>query len=276
MLWEPQGDAWRVITNSGAVGSTSWGTGVAPSATAQTYGSVTELISAANNTQDSWGIEIVIGNTGASATASSATIDLLIGGATDDVLISSLICGYVYGSIAARYLFPLHIPAGLRLAAQAVTERTSGSTFRVLVNLYGGGVPPWRVGRKVTTYGTKVNNAYGKAISPAASGGAATETEMTASSTEDHFAFELGFQPATDTTITPTGNIITQLGVGAATADKVGPARWFGKDTAEYCNRISGALPIFANVPSGTRLSVWSSNSGANDAAYNGHVYAVS
>lgn len=277
MLWKPsyEGVA-RVVTNSGTVGTTSWGTGVAPSATANTYGSVVELISAANNIRDSWGIEVIIGNTGASATASAASVDILVGGAADDTLIKSLLCGYTYNQAVARYMFPLHIPAGLRIAAQASTERTSGSTFRVMVFLYGGGEPPWRVGRKVTTYGTKINNSRGVAVSPAASGAAATETQIVASSTEDHFAFELGLQAATDTTITPAGAICTQLGVGSTTADKVGAQRWFGKDTAEYWGNWGAALPIFAKVPSGTRLSLWSSNSGANDAAYDGHIYAVS
>ena len=276
MLWAPSSGTTRIITNSGTVGSTSWGTAVAPSATANTYGSVVELISAANNIQDSWGIEILIGSTGASATASAATLDVQIGGATDDMLIKSLICGYAYGASISRYMFPIHIPAGLRIAAQAVTERTSGSTFRVMVFLYGGGVPPWRVGRKVTTYGTKAANSRGVAIAPAASGGAATETQIVASTTEDHFAFDIGFQPATDTTITPTGAICTQLGVGATTADKVGAQRWFGKTTEEYFSNWGASLPIFHTVPAATRLSIWSSNSGANDAAYDGHIYAVS
>jgi hypothetical protein len=33
---------------------------------------------------------------------------------------------------------------------------------------------------------------------------------------------------------------------------------------------------VFAKIPAGTRLSLLSSNSGANDAAYDGHIYAVS
>jgi hypothetical protein len=254
----------------------SWGTGVAPSATANTYGTVTELIAAGSNVMDSWGIEIIIGNTGASAVASAASLDILVGGATDDVLIKSLLCGYTYNQSVAHYLFPIHIPAGLRIAAQASTERTSGTTFRVMVFLYQGGVPPWRVGRKVTTYGTKASNSRGVAITPAASGGAATETQIVASTTENHFAFDLALQAATDTTITPAGQICTQLGVGAVTADKVGAQRWFGKSTEEYWQTMGARLPIFADVPSGTRLSIWSSNSGANDAAHDAHVYGIS
>lgn len=276
MLWIPKGDADRVISNSGAVGSATPWTAVPSHATvANSYGTVTELISAANNTQDSWGIEIVITQTGASATASQGSVDILIGGATDDMLIQSLLCGYTYGAACVSYLFPLHIPAGVRLAAQFSSPRTA-INCRVGCYLYGGGTPPWRVGRKVITYGTKIDNSRGVAIVPAASGAALTETQITASSTEDHFAFNIGMQPATDTTITPAGAILTQLGVGAATADKVGAGKWFFKTTEEYWDGPYPKWPTFAYVDSGVRLSIWSSNSGANDAAYDAHIYAVS
>lgn len=278
MLWSPGSGNVRVTTNSGTAGTTSWGTGVPPSATANTYGTVTELISAANNTQDSWGIEVIIGQTGASATASAASLDILIGGATDDMLIKSLLCGYAYLGGVVRYIFPIHIPAGLRIAAQASTERTSGSTFRVLVYLYGGGVPPWRVGRKVTTYGTKATNSRGVAITPAASGAAATETQIVAATTEDHFAFESALQIATDTTVAPigSGTIVTQIGVGAATSDKIGGPKWYYRDATEEYSMFGPTFPVFRSVPSGTRLSLWSSNSGANDAAHDAHVYGIS
>jgi len=279
MLWAPQASTTRVITNGGIVGSATPWTGVPSNATTLLDGAVTELISAANNTQDSWGFEVNISNTGASATASEAALDLLIGGATDDVLVSALLCGYAIGGNTAsagsiRYFFPVHIPAGLRIAAVLASVRTS-ITARVGIWLYGGSPPPFRVGRKITTYGTQANNARGVALTVAASGGTANVTEMTASSTSDHFYLIPGFQPATDTTITPGGYVNVGIGVGASTEQRIG-TWWFGKDTGESMVGPIPSLGAFCNVASGQRLTILASNSGTNDAAYDGLIYAVS
>lgn len=274
MLWLPQKGRVKVVTNGGIVGSATPGTGVPSNATTLLEGAVTELISAANNIQDSWGIEVFITATGLAATAAEAKLDLLIGGATDDVLIADLICGYAVTPHGYRYFFPIHVPGGVRIAARLASVRTS-ITSQVVVWLFGGGPPPFRVGRKVTTYGTATNGARGVAITPTASGGAASVTQIVASTTEDHFAFIPGFQPATDTTVTPAGYVNVGIGVGASTEDRIG-TWWFGKDTNEACTGPFPGFPSFHDVASGTRLTILASNSGANDAAYDAHIYAVS
>lgn len=275
MLWTPQKGRVKLITNGGIVGSATPGTGVPSSGTTLLDGAVTELISAAANVQDSWGIYINVTASGASTAAAEATMDILVGGATDDVLIESLIVGYATASSYGRgYYFPVHIPAGLRVAATLASVRT-GITSQVLVTLYGGGVPPHRVGRKVTTYGSKINNARGQAVSPTASGGAASVTQMTAATAADHFAFVPGFQAATDTTITPAGHVNIGIGVGADTADRIG-TWYFTKDTVEAITGPIPPMPAYCDVLAGSRLVMLASNSGANDAAYDGLIYAVS
>jgi hypothetical protein len=273
MLWTMQSDI-KVVTNYGIVGTATPGTGIASNATTLLDGAVTEILSAANNNQESWGILVNVLATGASATASEAKCTLLIGGATDDVLIPDLICGYSPASQGGySYFFPLHIPGGVRLAAFLTSVRTS-ITARVLVQLFAGGVPPFRVGAKVDVLGTEINGARGKAVTPTASGGTASVTEMIASSAYNYFALSPGFQPATDTTITPAGHVNIGIGVGAATEERIGS--WmFYKDTAEDCGTAGTIIPAFRNVPAGTRISLLASNSGANDAAYDGHIYAV-
>jgi hypothetical protein len=276
MLWVPQKGHLRVITNGGIVGSTTPWTGVASNATTLLDGAVTELISAGSNDQESWGFEVLITGTGASATASEACLDLLIGGATDDILAPALICGYTVGGASqsfARYFFPVHIPKGKRIAATLASVRTS-ITARVGIWLYGGSNPPFRMGRKVITYGTQINNARGQAVTPTASGGAASVTQMTASSSESHFYFLPGFQPATDTTIAPTGWVNIGIGVGAATEERIG-TWWYGKSTGEDNVGPVPCFGVFQEVPSATRLSLLASNAGTNDAAYDGLIYAV-
>lgn len=263
----------RVISNGGIVGTATPWTAVTSGGTTRTYGTVTELISSTANDQDSWGLEVAIINSGASATAAEAVVDLLIGGATDDVLAKSLICGYTYNAAATRYFFPVHIPAGKRIAAQSCSVRVS-ALIRVGIWLYGSNNPPFRVGRKIITYGTQVNAARGVAITPTASGGAASVTQITAATTEDHFYAVPGFQAATDTTVTPAGWLSVGIGVGAATEDRIG-TWWIGKDTNEMMTGPVPTLGAFRSIPSGSRLTMLASNSGTNDAAYDGLIYCI-
>ena len=277
MLWVPQKGAMKIITNEGIVGTNAPGTALPSNSTTLLDGAVTEIISAANNVQDSWGIEVWIYGTGANNTISQACADILIGGATDDVLIPALICGYsgTAGiSPSYRYFFPVHIPQGKRIAATIASVRTS-ITARIVIRLYGGTPPPWRVGSRVTTYGTQVNNAQGQAVVPAQSGAAASVTEMIASSTYDHFAFLPGFQPHNDASITPTGFVNVGIGVGAATEERIG-TWWFSKTTDDVCGGPLGPQPLFRDIPSGSRLTMLASNVGANDTGgYDGLIYAV-
>lgn len=275
MLLVPYGGDTRIITNGGIVGAATPWTAVPEGAISLDYGTVTELISAASNDQDNWGILVGVTATGAAAAASEASVDILIGGATDDVLISSLLVGYAFNSGWMSYFFPVHVPAGLRIAARLASVRTGITDPRVAVWLYGGGIPPFKSGRKVTTYGTKINNARGQAVTPTASGGAASVTQMTASTSEDHYYLLPGFQAATDTTITPAGFVNIGIGVGASTEERVG-TWWFAKDANEQFTGPIPSLGAFRNVPAGSRLTLLASNSGANDTAYDGHIYAVS
>lgn len=276
MLWTPQKGEASVITNAGIVGSaTNIGTLVPEGATTNTYGTVTELISAANNTQDSWGVFVLIALTGASAVATETCVDILAGAATEDVLIPGLLSGYTYGGSLRGWYFPVHVPSGTRISARLSTVRTAIADPSVAVYLYGGSPPPHRVGRKVTTYGQKINNSRGQAITPAASGGTASVTQLAASSAEDHFYWIPSFQAATDTTITPNGYMSVGVGVGAATEQRIG-SWWFGKDTNENLVGPMPSMGAFVDVPAGTRITMLTSNSGANDAAYDGLIHAVS
>src|SRR3990167_5472870 len=118
MLWTPHSDI-RVVSNVGIVGENRPGTGVVSNATTLLDGAVVECISAAANNQESWGIAVSIDRTGTSTVAGEAKMTILIGGATDDVLIPDLICGYATTDEGGpyTYFFPLHVPGGVRIAA---------------------------------------------------------------------------------------------------------------------------------------------------------------
>ena len=272
VLWVPSPGNVNVISNTGIVGSATPGTALPVSGTTLNYGAVTEIISAANNVQDSWGIEVVIIETAASAVAPQCCVDILIGGATDDVLIPGLLAGGAYAGSERRYFFPLHVPGGVRIAARIAHVSTT-RTPRIFINLHGGTPAPFRVGSQVTAYGTKINNARGQAVTPTASGGAASVTEMTASTAEDHFYFLPAFQVSVTTTVT-LKNYAIGIGVGASTEERIG-TWWLRADASEH-QSMHATLGAWRNVPAGTRLTMLASNSGTNDSNYDGLILAVS
>jgi len=275
MLLLPQKGRQRIITNDGVVGTLTPGTAVTTGATAPVKGTAVEIISAASNTQDSYGIVVQASNYALAATLSEGALDILIGGATDDIIIPNLLMGYCPDNSVVgnkTWFFPLLIPAGVRIAAQAAGTRVS-TAMRVRVQLIGGQTPPWKVGSKVTTYGMgTVPN--GTTIVPGASGAAQTVTQITASTTEDHFAFFPSFQPSADTTVVNKA-VIIGIGVGASVEDIIGQW-WYGFGVNEEVSGPYWPWPAFADVPSGTRLTMLASSSGALETGYNGVIHAVS
>jgi hypothetical protein len=267
-----RGWAPSVVTNAGLVGAATPGNLIS-NATTLLDGAVTEMITSGNNIRDSWGIGIHINGTGTGSGATESCVDILVGGATDDVLIAALIAGGPSEGNFRSYIFPLHIPEGLRIAATLASVKVS-ITAGCIIELYGGGVPPWRTGSRVTTYGTQINNARGQAVTPTASGGTASITEMTASTSADHFAFLPGFQCSVDSAMTARAQNIG-IGIGASVEERIG-TWWNGTDTSEHQSGPNPPYCAYRDVPSGTRLTMLASNSGTNDSDYDGLIYAVS
>jgi hypothetical protein len=207
-------------------------------------------------------------------------MDILLGAATERVLVSDLLMGYCGGDTAANisgpkvWHFPIYIPSGTRIAAQAAGARTS-SAVRVGVTLYGGdGYPPFRVGQKITTYGMgTVPN--GTSITPGVSGAEGSWTQITASTAEDHFAFFPSYQVSGDTT-TNNRHMQVDIGVGSATEEQIGEPFWFLTSALEQMSGPIQCFPVFADVPASTRLVMRASMGSTADGAYNGVIHAVS
>jgi len=275
-LWVPMQEDLRVQTNMSGTGTANIGTTVTTGAASGTKGTPVQLIAATSF--DAYWITITVAGYAMAATASEGCLDILAGAATEDVLIPDLLIGYA-GPFANSngvklWHFPLYIPAGTRLAARAAGVRVS-TAFSVAVALYGGTTSPyWPCGGKVTTYGVTVPN--GTTIVPGASGAEGAWTQIAASSSEDHIALVPSFQPQTDTTINGRGYDI-DIGVGAATEELLVGSYQFSTTSAEQCGGPYGVeFPAFTRIPSGTRLVMRASNSGANDAQYGAALHAVS
>lgn len=278
MLVIPQKGKLLVQHNTGAVGTATPGTSLTTGGAASTKGTAVEIFSATSF--DTFWVTVLASQYGVATTASAGAMDLLIGAATEEVLIPNMLMGYCGRGDAAgqgpkRWDFPLYIPAGSRIAGQAAGERVT-TAMRMWVYLYGGTTAPnFRVGSKVTTYGMgTVPN--GTTITPGASGAEGAWAEMTSGTSEDHFALVPSFQLSADTSINNRCYAV-DIGYGAATEEEIAQSYWFmGDGAAETMSGPYPTMPCFQDIPSGTRLTMRASNSGGNDGAYNGVIHAVS
>lgn len=264
--------------NTGTVGANPIGTSLTTGTSAGAKGTAVQLI--ASTSFETYWVTILATQYGLAATSSQGALDILVGAATEAVLIPDLLMGYCSPTDTAtgvgpkRWDFPLYIPAGTRIAAQAAGQRVS-TALRCQIFLYGGnGMPAHRVGTKVTTYGVTV--PFGTTLVPGASGAEGAWAQMTASTTEDHFALVPSFQAGTDTTLTRNYYAV-DLGIGAATEEEIAQSYWFAVTDNEMMRGPENPMPCFQDIPSGSRLVMRASNSGVNDAGnYNGCVHAVS
>lgn len=278
MLVIPQKGRILMEQNTGSVGTATPGTAATTDgASSATKGTPAEIFAATSF--DAFWITIIASTYGTSATASKGAMDILIGAATEEVLIADLLMGQC-SSLAVssggprQWNFPLYIPAGSRIAVQAAGERLA-TAVRVWVYLYGGTASPnFRVGGKVTTYGMGTVPT-GTAITPGASGAEGSWTEITASTSQDHFAIMPSFQLGTDTNTTAQP-ITVDVGFGAATEESIMEGYWYKIDAAEQMGGPWPAFPCFQDIPSGSRLVMRASNTGANDTGYNGVLHCVS
>lgn len=275
MLWVPQKGALLRQSNLPTVGSATFGNAVTTGAASGTKGSVVELISSTNF--DSYMVEIWAEGYAASAVASPGCLDILIGSATESILIADLLMGNCGGAITQmtgpkRWIFPLYIPAGSRIAAQAAGSRTS-TNFDVGIQLYGGaGYPPFKVGTKVDTYGIgTVPN--GTTVTVGGTGAEGSWTQITASTSRDHFCLVPSWQ-ANDSSMTALGVIQVDVGIGSATESLLGSFNYFCQVTESMEGPIQ-SLPLFGDFPSGSRLVMRASSSVAADTS-NGAIHGVS
>lgn len=270
-LWLPQAGVLPVQHNLAALADFLPGTSVPTHATVNsTKGTETTLIASTNF--DAFELWVYISNYASSGASSKGMVDILIGSATADIAIANLLSGQAGGDGTAcpsgkAWKFPLYIPSGARISAQAAGERT-GVSLRVAVWIRGGPYPPGRVGTKVTTYG--VGTVPDATAVTAGNDAEGNWTEITASTTSDHFACVPSFQGPTDTSYTPKKGHSVDIGIGSATEELLGgyeQGYLYSYDTVEACDQLGFADPIYADIPSGSRLVARICASGAADAA---------
>lgn len=277
MLWIPQKGQLLHQSNVGATANAVLGTNVPTGAASNTKGTITELIS--STSFDSYLMQITAADYGTSVTASPGCLDIMVGGSGSEiVLIENLLMGACGGiDIQVRgpkhWLFPLYVPAGTRISARAAGSRLS-TNVKVSVYLWGGtGYPPFKVGTVVDTYGIgTVPN--GVTITQGASGAEGSWKQITSSSTRNHFCIVPSFQFNDSSLI--DAFLQLDVGIGAAASEQqLGHSFHYSQGSVDCMDGPYPLLPLFSDIPSGTRLAMRVSSSGATQTA-NGALHGVS
>lgn len=254
--------------NTGNVGSQTPGTAVTTGAAGGTKGAVAELFSATQ--YDAHFVSIFACQYGLNTVASEACLDILVGAGAGIVKIPNLLAGYsggeatVAGGAGKRWDFPLYIPAGTRIAAQAAGNRLS-TAMQVMMFLYGWPEgPPFRTGTRVLTYGVAAV-PDGTTVVAGATAAEGAWTQIAAATTEDHFAIVPSMQFLAD--INTLARFLQQdIGIGAAAAERDIGQYWWYTDANEKITGPLNSMPMFHDIPSGTRLATRMSSGGTVDA----------
>jgi hypothetical protein len=238
-----------LITASSFSGANSLGSAtITASATPGTKGTATELIASTAHDAN-W---IAVGLTGA-ASSSVGLLDILIGAATEQVIVPDLF--YVArGSTASAgsYLVPIFIPKGSRISARVQSATVSGSIV-VTIHLIGGSlIGGGQAAPAVSGYGATASS-LGTNIDP---GGTANTwsawTEITAATERDHRWLILSGRYGDANGLATSWRV--QVGIGAATEQVLVPDIAFSMDaTSDLVYNAVHSFPIF--IPKGSRLS---------------------
>ena len=202
---------------------TSMGTVVTP-AVAPTFGNWVQVATAANISNDVYGVAICINNAATSATIRNILLDLGVDNAGGTAYLTKIpylqggnASTYGLGSSGIWYYFPLYINRGSSVAVRAMG--TTVAAFNCMVYFYGQPrrLDAVRAGSYVDAYGFNTANAQGTAVTPGTTAeGAWTQLGVT---TSNYWWWQTGFN-VNDTTM--SANILhADLSVGDAANKKI-------------------------------------------------------
>ena len=249
--------------NAGANTTTTGGTVITAAGSANTKGSFTELI--ASTAFHAQGMTIQLYNALVAGVGDDYLVDIGIGAATEEVLISDLHFMALTNSRENYLVYvPISVPAGSRLTARCQCQ-TLSATLEVVIILHGGGFLQPNGLNRCTTYGANTADSGGIGVNP----GAVNHTkgaysEVTASTTNPIKFLIVGFGGQSNAARSNLNELV-DISVGAATEEVLIPNILLGQNTT-----MDGVFPKYigfpCNIPAGTRLAVRSQINDAIDA----------
>ena len=248
-------------TTNNNVYVTLGGISFSASASANTKGSWTQYT--ASTTQDCCLIDIVMGYRVVATGRNQGSMDIGIGASgSEGVIIQALTCSGMGDTYSyARYVFPINIPVGTRIAVRGQASGTTGTgNIYVAIATYDGFYEQCDGYAGVDAIGFNNAATQGTTLTPIASGSVkGSYAQLIASTTRDY----AGFFAIMDQQNTSQGNaesFLFDIAVGAAGSEQiiVPNAGIFSYDA---CQPQGHYLPI--KIPAGTRISARCINSDA-------------
>lgn len=258
--------------------TSSAGTTITGSSTIHTKGAWTQLI--ADTGPRSLGIQVALDNIAGSNVATSALLDIGIGGAgSETVLIPDLAAGYILSEGVSNnfqsYFFPLFIPANSRISAR-LQGLIASETVVCRVHLFQRptGVGGW-VGTRVTAYGadtatskgvncTHGNNTYG------------TAAQLSASTANPIKYMQVGIQGGADASLSDL-RVLAEIRLGASSGI-AGPLMGSTDTGVESVSFNGGNLTLMRmafNLPAGQDLRIAGMVNGTTNNVLDYIVYGV-
>lgn len=252
--------------------ASAWSTNVSTHATtAHTMGDWVELV--ASTPIDADFVSIRFGGHSLGGSASPALMDFAVGSAGSELVVLPTV---EFGSSATHHtlMFPLHVPAGSRIAARAQGALVATNTA-VTVALYGGQTAAGGMAsaQKWTAYGVSAATSSGTQVQPNASANTWGSWVEVATTGADHDWWTFTVDIGTVTVVRAVTNLL-QLAAGpdataasacATSGTLLGELNVLGVATPDWEIQQSVPLPRYAPVPSGTKLWARLQTSNATD-----------
>lgn len=271
-LFVPQGAdfQWQYSTAT-ATRPTTTGFGVSVTPGLQpTMGNWIQIASAANVTQEVYGISICVNNGATSATTRNILMDVGVdnaGGTAYQVVIPFLLCGnstpYGLGSSGIWYYFPLYIPRGSSVAVRA--QGTTTTAFNVYATLFGQPRRPdsIRCGSKVFSFGEVTATSSGTPVTLGTTAEGAW-TQVGTATTMALWWWQVGYS-CIDTTMS-AAIIHADVSAGTAASKKILLENCIIQTTAaEQISTNQNMMNSYNNVAAGDLIYVRGQSSGTPD-----------
>ncbi len=273
MIYSPFGPdfQWQYSNVTSTRLVAGWGTSHTSGA-APNFSTYATLVTAANVTNDVYGIELVFSNAFLSATTRNLLVNIGVdnaGGTTFITKIPALMAGHAGSMIVGggiTYYFPLYIPAGSSIGIQATG--TTAFAFNTAIKLFGQPRRPdaVRVGSYITNFGTTTTGALGTAITLGTTA-RGTYTQVGAATTRSHWWWQMGYSYV-DTNVA-AGSVAFDMAAGSSTTvnkNLFTNAVYFQDGTERIVNIPLTFGQLYNNVGVGENIYIRGQGSGAAEA----------
>lgn len=244
-------------TDLGTIGASSTGPVILTGGSTFTKGAWVQIV--ASLTQDtSWMLFYIETE---NSPGSAYAVDIGIGGSGSEIaIVNNLFFNEVVGG-GRRYMFPLTIPAGTRVAARAAGNSAS-SNVSVCFTVFSDSYQSAGCGSAIDTYGFNSATIQGVAIDPGATANTkGAYSQIVSATTADTAGIFVNFDTQNNTTgSTNSSTQLIDIAVGASGSEIViVPNTLLSsfQSTGGESIQMSGYLPYMPiQIPAGSRLAV--------------------